>query len=536
MEKTLIVPLPMRRAKRWFPVAVAKNGDKWDKKPIVEWSKPENWTTFDECKADAKGFVLGDGFFGIDLDGCLDELACVTEERRELVNDVFDWCPSFTEISWSGKGLHVYGYGKMPKACKDATPGLEMYSNGRFFLFTGRMFDAEDTTDLVDIQDGIEKLYAKYGRKEANAKPSKNETASEGHRSNTIFAKATVLYKLGFSEPVIVAAMTEWNKENCKPPLSDDVVRKQCADRYPEQHFDLPETDEESVEVLTLERTVDIAVTNLVGFCENKKSVSFGFPAIDQVLGRLPGGSMTIIGGETGSGKSHMVGSIARNSAKVGNKPGIISIEDPIDEWGVREMAHLTGVTTEAVLVSRTMSDDARADLYAQIFRAVDMARDVDVLIAYAISANMETVVQAAKHLIVDKERNLILVDYAQAVRVNSNSARIDKAYADVAKRLKGLCAKHKVPLVLTSQLSRSKDEPTKHSLKETGDLENEAEIVMLLWEEKNTTEPRILWKIAKAKWAKERPSGYVQFGVGGTIVDLVIADIQKRNHNYDLD
>jgi replicative DNA helicase len=519
----------MREARRWFPVYVRKNeAGKWDKKPAVEWSKSENWKTYAELEAEqALGFALGDGFFGIDMDDCLDDAGAVKPERKELVNDVLEKCPSFTEVSWSGKGLHVYGYARMPAACKDATPGLELYSEKRFFLVTGRPFDVDDLKPIKDIQVGVEKLYAQYGRpapKPAEATPG-DQMVGEGHRSNEIFSRASTLYKLGYSAKAVMAAMLVWNREHCRPPLPDEAVAKQCQDRYPAERFPIEETEEQKTEILTYEKIVETAAVNLVEFCENKRYVATGFRAVDGVLGRLPAGSMTIIGGETGSGKSHLVHAIALNAQRAGNKPGIISLEDGVDEWGTRGIAILTGCTYKAVLAAKVQSREDRAVLYEQIYEAPDKAKGIDIKIGFAVAAQMETVIQTAKSLISDHGRDVLLVDYAQAVRVESDRVRLDKAYADVAKRLKGLCAKHKIPLVLNSQLTRSKDAPTISSLKESGDLENEAEIVMLLWRERNKQNPRTLWRIGKAKWCGEQPEGYVKFGIGGAIEDLVTED-----------
>jgi len=534
-----ILPTPMREARRWFPVYVRLNEQtgKWDKKPAVNWSNPENWKTYAELEHEpALGFALGDGFFGIDMDNCLDDAGAVLAERKPLVDDVLSLCPSFTEVSWSGKGLHVYGYARMPAACKDATPGLELYSEKRFFLVTGRPFDIEDLRPLRDIQAGVEALYAKYGRPAAGPAeptPTSEEThvVGEGHRSNEIFAHASVLYKLGYSKAAVTAAMLVWNQEHCRPALADAVVAKQCEDRYPAERFPVEETEEEKIEILAYPKVVEMAAVNLVEFCENKRYVATGFRSIDNVLGRLPAGSMTVIGGETGSGKSHLVHAMALNAQRAGNHPGIISLEDSVDEWGTRGIAILTGCTYQAVLAAKTLGADDRAALYKQIYEAPDLAREIDIKIGFAISARMENVMQMAKSLIVDHGRDVLLVDYMQAVRVESDRMRLDKAYADVAKRLKGLCAKHKIPLILNSQLSRSKDEPTINSLKETGDLENESEIVILLWRERGKKQARTLWRVGKAKWSGERPEGYIKFGTGGAVEDLIAEDINESKY-----
>lgn len=103
----LVIPLEMLNERRWIPVAR-------DKKPMVKaWNRSKNWERYDEIRTEGKGFVLGDGFFGIDLDDCLNESGSVKPEKSQIVNDVLELCPSFCEVSVSGKGLHVYAYGKM---------------------------------------------------------------------------------------------------------------------------------------------------------------------------------------------------------------------------------------------------------------------------------------------------------------------------------------------------------------------------------------------------------------------------------------
>lgn len=85
---------------------------------------------------DGVGFVFcsGDPYTGVDLDGCRDpETGEVEAWAAEIVQDL----DSYTELSPSGKGLHVIVKGKAPKALK--LPYIEMYSIERFFTMTGHV-------------------------------------------------------------------------------------------------------------------------------------------------------------------------------------------------------------------------------------------------------------------------------------------------------------------------------------------------------------------------------------------------------------
>lgn len=75
------------------------------------------------------------GILGIDLDGCIDEAGQVKNWADEIIKAL----DSYTEISPSGRGLHIFVYGKIPKALGPA-PGskIEVYAEGRYFTMTGK--------------------------------------------------------------------------------------------------------------------------------------------------------------------------------------------------------------------------------------------------------------------------------------------------------------------------------------------------------------------------------------------------------------
>jgi primase-polymerase (primpol)-like protein len=101
------------------------------------------WSAFEEvCDAyeagtyDGIGFVLcsGDPFTGIDLDGC----------RNPKSGEIASWAAeivccfgSYTELSPSGKGIHILVRAKAPGSLK--RPRIEMYSTERYLTVTGHV-------------------------------------------------------------------------------------------------------------------------------------------------------------------------------------------------------------------------------------------------------------------------------------------------------------------------------------------------------------------------------------------------------------
>lgn len=99
-----------------------------------------DFQTWDDFKAvqsgagDGFGFMLGDGFGCIDLDGCL--VGGVASDGAREVLDANPGC--FVEYSVSGRGLHVFGLLGERRGVKRR--GIEVYSRARFIRTTGRIY------------------------------------------------------------------------------------------------------------------------------------------------------------------------------------------------------------------------------------------------------------------------------------------------------------------------------------------------------------------------------------------------------------
>ena len=142
------IPDELKKRPQWVCWRYVRQGGKWTKQPynprtgrlasttdMMTWSRFE--TVLNAYKTgdyDGVGFVFasGDPYTGVDLDGCRDP---ETGEIAAWAAEVVRRLDSYTELSPSGKGFHVLGRGKVPKALKQ--PHIEMYSMERFFTVTG---------------------------------------------------------------------------------------------------------------------------------------------------------------------------------------------------------------------------------------------------------------------------------------------------------------------------------------------------------------------------------------------------------------
>ena len=86
------------------------------------------------------GFVFADTdpFVGIDLDECIDDATGEISSEAAAIVERFG---SYTEISPSGKGLHIIVEGHLTEGGRKKD-GIEIYDRGRFFTVTGKLLKA----------------------------------------------------------------------------------------------------------------------------------------------------------------------------------------------------------------------------------------------------------------------------------------------------------------------------------------------------------------------------------------------------------
>ncbi|MEV7200259.1 hypothetical protein [Streptomyces griseoluteus] len=118
-------------------------------------TNPRTWSTYDEASSSTVGvglgFVLsGDGIVCLDLDHCFDGEGALLPWAEGIVRAAG---ATYTEVSASGEGLHVFGYADVRQGRRIRREGgyaVEVYGDGRFIAITGRRYNGAPST-LTDI-------------------------------------------------------------------------------------------------------------------------------------------------------------------------------------------------------------------------------------------------------------------------------------------------------------------------------------------------------------------------------------------------
>ena len=283
------------------------------------------------------------------------------------------------------------------------------------------------------------------------------------------------------------------------------------------------QTEQRTGEYLASHEVVWAAVDEERRSREEGSSRRTGFVVLDRAIGNLRAKTMTVVGGTTGSGKSSLMLAMAMNQARRGLSVGIVSCEDAEAVWGERVFGHIEDAQLE------NASDEA-AD------RAARAAAQLELHFAFELGRPLKDVLRAIRHLVTRHKCQVIYVDYLQAI---GDPQKTDRRHfiANAAARIKAQCQELGATLVLASQVSRpSKEKPFGEvftsDLKESGDIENMAEVVALIWKNGDKDNSLTLGKVAKIKWSPHRPRFQIQRSAAGSIVGVMQPPAADQPYN----
>jgi AAA domain len=172
------IPQFLREQKRWTAYSLKPKDTKpgkMDKVPNRSTAKPHTWEAFETASAKVSanhsafagvGYLLNPphGVVAIDLDNCVSD-GLAEPWAQEIVNDL----ASYTEVSPSGKGLHIFVQGSIDSDFTNHEIGIEVYGGQapRFLTVTGQVYG--ELRDIVHPPPGaLEALRERYKKNSAS--------------------------------------------------------------------------------------------------------------------------------------------------------------------------------------------------------------------------------------------------------------------------------------------------------------------------------------------------------------------------------
>jgi replicative DNA helicase len=247
---------------------------------------------------------------------------------------------------------------------------------------------------------------------------------------------------------------------------------------------------------------------------EDTLGVPSGFIDLDRLLGGMQPSDFLLIAGRPGMGKTAFMLSAAKNAAQMHKKHvAVFSLEMANEQLVQRLIAQETGIDIHHLRTGQLNKDE-----WPLFAHAIEVLGDTRIFLDDTPGLTPLQLRTKCRRLHLEFRLDLVLVDYLQLM---SGGMRIENRVQEVSyisRNMKMLARELSVPVLAAAQLSRAIEqradkEPQLSDLRESGSLEQDADVVMFIHRpdmyEKDSTRPNV----AEIKISKHRngPTGTIE-------------------------
>jgi len=240
--------------------------------------------------------------------------------------------------------------------------------------------------------------------------------------------------------------------------------------------------------------------------------VPTGYTDLDALTGGLQPSDLIILAARPSMGKTSLALSLAYNVAFLANATvGIFSLEMSRDQLVQRMLAMHTGIDMQ-----RLRTGSLRADELNLALEGMGVLSEIPVYIEDTAGLSINEVRAKSRRLHSEAGLDLLMIDYLQLMSGRRSDNRVQEV-SEISRGLKGLARELNVPVIALSQLSRAVEGRTSHvpmlsDLRESGSIEQDADIVMFIYREEMYDRETEKKGIAEIHLAKHRngPLGVV--------------------------
>jgi KaiC/GvpD/RAD55 family RecA-like ATPase len=501
----------------WHVIPVVAGG----KRPLVEWrdyqhNKPSTldisswWERYPDANL---GIILGGGACAVDLDRGGSE--SLRDAGIELPADA-------PRVSTPSGGEHIYLRGVVPNKVR-ILPGVDLRGSSMGFCVAPpsagnngvRYAWVRGITSLDDLPSAPPALLALLNKekpKEGLYAPDQPEWVAglltngspEGSRNADGARLAGYLYR-ALPSDIARACLFAWNDKNTPPldrheveTIAQSISRRAVADRT------LPLVSQQEMRQETQRKSDARTVGAILGDLAKTVHVPTEFiqtpyESLNNLLfGGLTRQEYVLLGGRPSVGKTALGLQIAKVAAEAGRRVLLATLEMSSQQLASRLAVLWSGLSAGTV---------RRAGLSGPDLEAFNAAAQQMSSLPIVIESGLQAAEEIYSYVEQDKEDgygfDLVVVDYLQCVKPmvghRGGDRRVD--VDSVSATLKKIPRQLSVPLIAISELARREGEPTIHELKESGRLEYDADIIVLLHREK--FDRRVKVTVGKARDAQ---------------------------------
>ena len=210
--------------------------------------------------------------------------------------------------------------------------------------------------------------------------------------------------------------------------------------------------------------------------------ISTGFKHMDEILSGFHPSELIILAARPGMGKTALALNIASHVGLQGNTVLIFSIEMPKEQLGQRMLCAQAAIDATDLGKGRIADSD-----WAKLSQAIGKLSEAPIFIDDSSSITAMEIRSRARKIKAEHGLGLIVIDYLQLIQGGKRSENRQQEIAEITRALKALARELEVPILALAQLSRAvesadKKKPMLSHLKESGEIEQTADVVAFIY------------------------------------------------------
>ncbi|MEA3489439.1 MAG: replicative DNA helicase [Candidatus Omnitrophota bacterium] len=353
-------------------------------------------------------------------------------------------------------------------------------ANKKIFSAVVGLYDENEAVDIVTLIEELKKrnLLEKTGgpgyiTELANSIP----TAANIAHYMKIVREKYLLRRLINTATKIVSESFEPSSE------VDDLL-----DRAEKLIFDITSSKKQEARVSHMKDVVKESIETIDRLYQRKDNITgiaTGFHDLDVITAGLQRSDFIVVAGRPSMGKSALAVSILEHAGVVGKIPSVyFSIEMSRDQLAQRMLCSIAGVNAHKVRTGFFSQTD-----WPKLVTAAGKLSESPIFIDDTPAISALELRAKARRLKSRHDIQLMVVDYMQLMKGAHNSENRQQEISEISRSMKALARELDIPIIAISQLSRAVEQRSDHrpqlsDLRESGAIEQDADLVILLLRE----------------------------------------------------
>jgi len=216
---------------------------------------------------------------------------------------------------------------------------------------------------------------------------------------------------------------------------------------------------------------------------EGLNGITTGFESLDKFTGGWQETDLVIVGGASSMGKTSLALAFAFNSAFYGKTPTcLFSYEMSSQQLLSRLVSSDSGIDNKWIMKGTLDQTEL-----SKIYESVGRIERVPLYVDECSSSSLKHLLNRIRQYVITKKVKLFMVDYLQLVSNDKKGRSREQEVSEVARALKNIAKELNVTIIALSQLNRgvgqrSESRPTIADLRESGEIEQAADVVVLVY------------------------------------------------------